>query len=351
MPWRACILVLLLFTACYEAPVSEHLLLTFEQDGSLKLNVETLLLPRGERTTDEQDRIQRVLDAYALGRDPWLRGFEKVEARNVSHRLEMLAEGRQAIQREGVIPSVESLHRLMPDATANLRLIENREERTRTLEIVPIDLPESIRQEWRRLDREVETLATVCFGMFERQCDLYDYLASAPDRVEAVVGSLDDDEAPSELLSGEEAALIFKLRHASEALEAFAVDERWGPKGPLVARLTYSAFEHDFCVRIPSAPLRLDGFAPQSVEPAETAVIEKERPIFCVERLDLIGLLGAVGSTQDPPMMGTEITGDRASREKASFTCRRYDDAAAVEKSLWEKMLPRVDYSIAWQAP
>lgn len=163
---------------CYDPPVTEAVLLIFERDGRITVSVDTTFKPVNELKPAEKEEIQRALDLYDLGRDPWLRGFERAGAPGVSHKCLGDAGNPRGISRTGTLPLLEVIALAMPDAIANFRLMRDAARATETLRIIHIDIPESLRENRRRVEREVEAFARVGYRFSEAHCDLYDYLAA-----------------------------------------------------------------------------------------------------------------------------------------------------------------------------
>ncbi|HEY3174994.1 MAG TPA: hypothetical protein VGK94_04450 [Candidatus Polarisedimenticolia bacterium] len=334
---------LLITAGCYDPPVRERVMLTVEPGGRLVLSVETTFKQGRDLKEEEQGRIQHAVDLYELGRDPWIRGFDRAFAVDVTHEYIGPRKAPQGIARRGSVPSVESLADLMPDAIANFKLSEDPEEGTRTLRIIHIDLPESLRENRRQVEREMEAFAAVGFRFSERECDLYDYLAERVDRRRDVLRSLDDEAHIEGMLTPEETVLRERLREAFEGMAAFGED-RGKRKAPVVASLSFSAFEHDFCVKLPAEATIVIGLA--------GGVEEKERTTYCAPRLTLEDLHEVVVPEAEPSPMDHEVLGklldDPVGLAAAPFTCHRYDDAKSLERKIWARILPLPCYELTW---
>ena len=340
-------LLLLGATACYEPPVRERVVLEIAADGTVRLSIETSFKQK-DLSRKEQEEIRRVVEEYLDGRDPWLSGFERVEASEVTHALEGSEDAPEKIVREGFIPSVESLEELMPDAIANFTLTENARAGTRTLEILPIDVPQSIRRARHRMDREIGSFARALFEFSEAECDLYDHLSRNAERRHDLLEAVKDERIEGDL-TPEETVLAGRLNEALGTLMAYASgatrdDEKEEP--PLITRMSFSAFEHDFCVEVPSEATELLGLVPSEEGGAAN--------IYCAERLVTDDLMKRVWPTADPPLFEDGVLqgllDDAGALASAPFSCARYDGEGAIESRVWEEILPRPLYEISWSA-
>ncbi len=342
----------LVLTGCFTPPVHDSVLLVIEGDGSVRLRVETVFTRQKDQGWKERDQIQRVVDAYLLGRDPWLRGLERIQAREVTHELRGGQSSPEKIERDAMLPSVTSLEEVMPDAIANFALIVDDEDDLATLRIIHIDLPESMRDGWRRLERESRPLSTLLFDLAGRQCDLYDYLAEAPKRRRDVATALSDPDHFEGMLTPDETLLLEMLRRMEGRFEAYWDDPTWGTQGPQMAGMRFSAFDHDFCVRIPSEAIEAVGFIAASPERDDGGDHEAtgNENLYCAESYDIEGLLKRMQSGMDPPMRMIEFPEGLQRIEEAPFTCERPGGPEEVEAKLWALMLPRPRYFLSWKA-
>jgi hypothetical protein len=130
--------------ACFTPPVRDSVLLVMAEDGSIRLKVETVFTREKDQGWRERDQIQRAVDDYLLGRDAWLRGIERAQAREITHELQGTQISPQRIERDALLPSVSSLQEVTPDAIANFDLIVDDEKGLKTSRIIHIDPPEPI---------------------------------------------------------------------------------------------------------------------------------------------------------------------------------------------------------------
>ena len=337
--------LLALCLSCYDPAVHDRVMVALDASGAAQVTVTTFFkkgdLTKGELPEKDRDEIQRVLDRYALGRDVWLAGFERAGGRAVTHRLEGSESRPEAIVREAALDGVESLVAAMPDAIANIRLMAGDEPGRVVMQFIHIDVPEPVRVHRRRIQREIAAWSETFFTLSSRQCDLYDYLAVHPDRRRAAVGALVEPERIDEMLDPRETALVRGVLDGVEAMAAFSAaqerdDER---EPPVIAGMSFSAFEPDFCVTLPegAADVTASAGLQKSTEAAD-------RETWCFERLATDDLLERVAPESDPPLSALE-----AGVPIASFSCRRYDDEAGVEARVWETILPRPVYELAWR--
>jgi hypothetical protein len=330
---------------CYDPPVRERVTLTIEPGGRLDLTVETIFKQGKDLMPAEKEAIQRALDLYELGRDPWLRGLDRAFAVEVSHERRGDEKTPQGITRKGSIPSVESLADVMPDAIANFKLSEDPEKETRTLRIVHIDVPESVRENRRRMEKEIEAFATLGFRFSETHCDLYDYLAEHPERRRDILQALVDEKHVEGMLTPEETALIRALTQAFEALSGFG-NAAGGGAAPFMASLSFAAFEHDFCVKLPAEAMAAVGL----VRSAE----QNERTTYCAPRLTLGDLTDEVFPEADPALLDDDLLkkllDDPEKLAAEPFSCLRYDNPKALEQKIWDRILPLPYYELVWEA-
>ena len=331
--------VVLISVGCYDPPVAESVLVILEPDGRVTLSVETTFKQADTLKFAEKQEIQRVMDMYDLGRDPWLRGFEEAGATGISHECLGDPGNPRGISRRGVLPSLESIVLAMPDAIANFRLRRDAGRATVTLRILHIDIPESLRGNRRRIEREVEACARVGYRFSEAHCDLYDYLATRTERRHDLLQALDDEKHIEGLLTPGETILIGRLRAAFEELMGFG--ERTTP--PVMAEMSFAPFEHGFCLRLPPGAEMMDsgGFV------ADGEVVEKST--WCAPRLTLEDLMDDAWPQADPKILDETILQDAERLTSAPFSCVRQADEKALVGSLWDRILPRSQYEITWK--
>lgn len=176
------------------------MVLSFLESGAIHLAVETIFRQDKDMTDKERDQIRQVVDLYEMGRDPWLRGFERAGARDVAHERKGPERALEGIIRKATLPAVESLSVVMPDAIANFKLVRDEGRGSTTLSIVHTDVPASIRDNRRRMQREIGQFSGSLFVLSERECDLYDYLARYTDRRPAVLKGLLERDQVDEVL-------------------------------------------------------------------------------------------------------------------------------------------------------
>jgi hypothetical protein len=362
--------VIALSPACYDPAVRERVLMDFRPDGSIQLTVVTSFRQDKDLTQPQRDEIRHVVDLYELGRDPWLRGFKRAEARDVAHRREGVESAPEKIIRQATLPSVESFVEAMPDPIANFRLRENPRDGRVTLSIVHIDVPESIRDNRHRLEREVEALSAAVFSLTQRQCDLYDYLASHGDRRSAVleaIGAGHDDpgasgvEVPAPPTAAvapipiEESLVLERFEAGLKGIDPFSA----GPAGPTepadrdkqslaIAGMSFSAFDHDFCVRLPAdaaGTVEAVGLAPSAAD--------DEQNTWCIDRWVTDDLLGDLWAESEPPFSFFEQNAQPTPEVLSAlpFTCLRYEDKESLGRRIWERILPRPYYELTWSRP
>lgn len=324
---------------CYDPPVTETLLLEMKPDGRVTMEVETSFKPDTDLKPGEREQVQRVLDLYELGRDPWLRGFERADAEEIGHQY-MGAPGHPGgISRSGVLPSLSAVVTAMPDAIANLRLLHDAATGRDTLRITHIDLPESLRENRRRIEREIEALAVLGFRFSVAHCDLYGYLAANVDRRHDVLQALDDESRIEGMLTPRETVLIGRVAASLEALTSFP--EKKPP--PIVAAMSFAPFDHEFCLRLPDGAEMLapDGFVKRTDVMGTTT--------WCAPRLTIAELADDLFPRADPPLLDETIRKDAARLASASFTCERQPDEVSMTRELLERILPHPLYEIVWK--
>ena len=335
---------LALCVSCYEPAVRERVVLAIQDDGQARLSVETVFKQGTDLSREEREEILRVMDQYESGHDAWLRGFEKAEARDVAHRCQGANGHPEKILREATLPTVESLVKAMPDAIANIRLRSDPERGTVTLSIVHIDVPAPIRENRRRMEKEFAAWSRSMFTLASRQCDVYDYLADHADRRRALLGALKDPSTIDEMIDPRETALVERFIASIEAMGVFSASPEPGAETPVLASVSFSAFEADFCVKPPEDAV--DVVATDGLEPQADA--ESGR-MWCFPRLATDELVDRMEPESDPPLSTfDEDVSEEPDLAAAAFTCRRYDDERAVESKVWELILPRPYYDLTW---
>jgi len=314
-------------------------MVTLGQDGRFTAVVETTFKQADDLKPAEQEEIQRLLDLYDLGRDPWLRGYERAGATGVTHECTGEPGAPRGITRKGVLPTLEAIVQLMPDPIANFRLLHDAGNGTETLRITHIDLSESLRDNRRRIEREVRELARLGYRFSEAHCDLYDYLAVHGQRRHDLLQALEDEKRIEGVLTPEETVLIRRLSETFEDVMAFG--QQTTP--PIMAALSFAPFDHAFCLRLPPETVMIDpgGFVPSG---------NKEEPsTWCAPRLMLEDLIDDLFPRADPPLLDETLREDAERLATAPFTCVRHTDEKALAVAIQARILPASRYEITWK--
>ena len=360
--WLASTFLAVAFVSCYDPAVRDRVVLTLGPQGQTRVVIETVFKQGKELTRQEQEEIQQVLDRYDQGRDPWLRGLERAGASEITHACHGADRQPESILREANLPSVESLVRAMPDSIANLALRVDDVRRLSTLIVVHIDVPETIRDNRRRLEREIATWSVSRYKLSARQCDLYDYLAERTERRRAVLSAMIDPAAIQHTLEPRETALLKRLAEASETAgdpAASGTGPEQGGEKPAIASMSFSAFDHDLCVRLPADAVDVTaspGIVPLVVEGGEGGEggedknTSDESLTWCFERLTLEELAARMSPEADPPWSTFDegLPADLERIDNAPFTCLRYEGPRDIEEKAWETILPKAWYELTW---
>ena len=329
----------LVCSGCYDPPVKEAVLLTFEQDGRVDVQADTIFKLWNDMKPAEREEVQRILDLYDLGRDPWMRGFERAGATGISHECLADAGNPRGISRKATLPSVEAIVLAMPDAIANIRLLHEERTGIETLRIVHIDWPESLRENWRRIEKELDAFARVGYRFSEAHCDLYEYLSAHRERRHDLLQALKDEEHIEGVLTPGETVLAARLSATFEELTEFG--QQTNP--PIMAGISFAPFDHDFCLRLPPGAEMVDagGFLLKENEEALST--------WCAPRLTLADLIDAAWPQAEPGLLEEGLQEDAERLATAPFTCVRHADQKSFEDLLRERILPRSRYEIAWK--
>lgn len=344
-PRRAILLLIPLLClsapGCYRPPVNDDIRVTFQPDGSYLVEVVSTFKQGDDLTWEDRDAIQRAVDLYLLGRDPWLRGLERGEASGIRHEMEGDERSPGKLYRSGVVTTIEALQRVMPDATANFSLDGGGADGPVTLRVMPIDVPEPLRENRQRIEREVGAFAVAGFDYVSRQCDVYDYLAERADRRRNLLGALAGGGPDVGTLTPRETVLAERFNEALARIFDLAYPGGEPVEEPLaITRIPFSGLGEGFCVQLETQAVETLGFVERKGE--------GDGNLWCLEVRSVDDLIETMMVQADPDLETLSKVGEE---ELAGLmvSCRRPDDEQALERQLWDVILPRPVYELSWR--
>ncbi|HZI93965.1 MAG TPA: hypothetical protein VFE84_06955, partial [Patescibacteria group bacterium] len=150
----------------------------------------------------------------------------------------------------------------------------------------------------------------------------------------------------------DERLVVEAFQSGLEGIDPFSAGSEGQTKGdsqgPAIARMAFSAFDFDFCVRIP----------PDAVDIAASEGLKKsadgEEPnTWCTERLVTDDLMKELWAVSEPPMSLFDQKEPMEPEALAAlpFTCRRHEDESTVARKIWDRILPRPFYELTWRRP
>ncbi|MFQ5701400.1 MAG: hypothetical protein ACE5HU_06110 [Acidobacteriota bacterium] len=332
--------ILLLAQACEEKAINDRMVIDLTADR-IRVVVETGFKAPGRRSKQEAEEVERYMDRHSLGRDPWLRGFARAGATDVTVQYEGPRAAPARVRREGTLDGLESVAALMPDAIANLVLMRDRRLGRNVLGIVHIDVPESLRRHRHELEREVQRMARLGYDWSESVCDLYDYLHREKNRRRTLMHLLtNDSRLPGDRITPEELVLLSAFHDSALPLLGFSLPDAESPPS-ILQEMSFQPFDHDLLIRLPVEAVDNVGFV---------ALGEEEGAfVYGLGSVDATALLDLAVPRTDPALdpVGREAIAEEIIRS-APFTCRRFDAPKAIEELMWERILPRSHYELTW---
>ena len=342
--WILAACLLLPAARCEPPPAQDSVIVTLEDAGGPRLSVTTRFDAATEGGEPCASCIREAVDDYERGRDPWLRGFARAGATEVTHQLMGTRRAPSGIERHATLAVAEDLVRVMPDAIANVAVEEDAAHGVARLELIHIDRPAFLRDNDRLLAQGIGLLARQWIVVLERSCDVYDYLAEHPGRGAALREELRAEEQAGEaqLLDPREAALARQYFRARDDLDSLFDDEREGSDAMLfLLTARFAPFDHDFCFDLPRPAEESTGF----VQSADPNLPQR----YCAAVKGLEAVMLQARPEADPPLGLDALMEDpNASLGQATYRCARYGDARALERALQSAIEPLPHYVLVW---
>lgn len=319
-------------------------------ETGIPVTVETRFKPLERRTSEDEDLVQRTLDHYALGRDPWIRGFQRAGADKIDIAFEGPADRPSMIRRTWRLPDAQALVSFLPDAIANVTLRADERRGTMTLEIVHIDAPEHVRDARREIERELDAFARLAFDWSESVCDFYAQLHEDRQRGRLILASLRDgaETALVERLDPEAAAFATAIEERFETMEVFlGADQGDAAPERVIVMRNFRPFDHELEIALPAEAIEAIGF--ERVEDHGEESEGEDEFLYTLGTVNGLVLLESVVPATDPPFpVGGWDEMEEDLEELPAFTCRRQHSALSIKQSLWDKLLPASHYELTW---
>jgi len=270
MSWHRPAFLLFLFivvSSCFEAPVREELRLRFLPNGAV---VATSTV----RVTDSEDgnpalarRLAETRRELTEGTDPWGARFGAAAPGAERFSWEKRLGALSVASRSALIAEPEGLEAFFRDTSLAVTYTVNPERGTAELSIVPGASTRATRRQREEMRKTLDAWTADVAEYLQAGQDLYAYLDDHPDRARSCLGALFGERlneryaAALSPLSDEENRKLDRLDVVMERLlEVLAVPAGAAYSPDEVSHLIYDPFPARLTLKLPGAPLGVEGF-------------------------------------------------------------------------------------------
>lgn len=255
-------LLSLSLTSCFDSPVREDLRLRFLPNGMVVATRKILIEDPEQSNPALARRLAETRQAILEGSDPWSVRFATVKAAAERSSWEKRLGVLRSAARSAVLGEPGDLEELFRDTSLSVTYSVQPERGVAELAIVPGPSTRATRRQREDTERTLDAWTGDLAGYLRTVQDLYAYLDEHPDRARPCFAALfDKDAGNAGKLTAEEERRLERLNDAmSKVLEVLAIppDGAWSPDE--ISRLVYDPFPADLSLKLPSAPLEVEGF-------------------------------------------------------------------------------------------
>jgi hypothetical protein len=272
MSWHRPAFLLFLFlivSSCFEAPVREELRLRFLPNGAV---VATSTV----RIADPQDgnpalarRLAETRRELVEGSDSWGARFGAAAASAERFSWEKRLGTLSSASRSALIAEPEGLEAFFRDTSLAVTYTVDAERGTAELSIVPGTSTRATLRQREEMKKTLDAWTADVAEYLQAGQDLYAYLDDRPDRARPCLGALfaerlnEKDAATLSPLNSEEKRKLDRLDGAMErVLKVLAVPDGAAYSPDEISHLIYDPFPARLTLKLPGAPLALEGFLP-----------------------------------------------------------------------------------------
>jgi hypothetical protein len=259
----------IVFSSCFEAPVREELRLRFLPNGAV---VATSTV----RVTDQEDgnpalarRLAETRRELTEGSDSWAARFGAAAASAERFSWEKRLGTLSSASRSALIAEPEGLEAFFRDTGLAVTYTVDPERGTAELSIAPGASTRATRRQREEMKKTLDAWTADVAEYLQAGQDLYSYLDDRPDRARPCIGALFGERLSEKYaatlspLSAEEKRKLDRLDVVMERLlEVLDVPGGAAYSPDEVSHLIYDPFPARLTLKLPGAPLSLEGFLP-----------------------------------------------------------------------------------------
>jgi len=261
--------LLIAFSSCFEAPVREELRLRFLPNGAVVATSTVRVADPRDGNPALARRLAETRRELVEGSDPWGVRFGAAAASAERFSWEKRLGILSSASRSALIAEPEGLEAFFRDTALSVTYTVDPERGTAELSIVPGASTRATQRQREEMKKTLDAWTADLAEYLQAGQDLYAYLDDRPDRARPCFGALFADrlsEKDAETLSpptAEEKRKLDRLDGAMERVLAVLVVPEGAAYSPdEVSHLIYDPFPARLTLKLPGAPLALEGFLP-----------------------------------------------------------------------------------------
>lgn len=269
--WRLAVgvLVSLALASCFEPPVREDLLLRFLPNGAVVATSTVRISdPEGGNPALAR-RIAETRRALLEESDPWSARFAAAGAAAERFTWEKQLGDLRSVSRSAAIAEPRGLEAFFHDTALAVSYSVDEERGTAELSIAPGPSTRATRRQRQDTERTLAAWTDAVAEYLRSAGELYSFLEDHPGRARPCFGALfserlaEKDAKSLEPLSPEEERRVERVSAAMErVLEVLAVPDGGAYSPDEVSHLVYDPFPARLVLKLPGAPLAVEGFLP-----------------------------------------------------------------------------------------
>lgn len=261
---------LLFLSSCFDPPVREELRLRFLPNGAV-VATSTVHIADPDDSTNPAlaRRLAETRQAILDGSDAWGTRIAAAEPAAERFSWEKRLGTVRSASRSAVFAEPAGLEAFFRDTALSVRYSIDSERGVAELAIVPGASARATRKQREETERTLGAWTAEIAEYLKAGQALYAYLEEEPDRAYACLGTLfgerlNEEEAKDlDELTPEERRRVDRLDEAmGRVLEVLAVPDGAAYSPDEVSQLVYDPFPARLTLKLPGAPLEVEGFLP-----------------------------------------------------------------------------------------
>jgi len=272
MSWHRPAFLLFLFlvvSSCFEAPVREELRLRFLPNGAVVATSTVRVADPRDGNPALARRLAETRRELTEGTDPWGARFGAAAASAERFSWEKRLGALSSASRSALIAEPEGLEAFFRDTSLAVTYTIDAQRGTAELLIVPGASTRATQRQREEMKKTLDAWTADVAEYLQTGQELYAYLDDRPDRARSCFGALfaerlnEKDAATLSPLTSEEKRKLDRLDGAMERILAvLAVPEGAAYSPDEISHLIYDPFPARLTLKLPGAPLAVEGFLP-----------------------------------------------------------------------------------------